>query len=95
MIGCCFFLRARCGKVHTEFKMNDRIPRKIYARGCGTKAICDKMSEHMKLCEDAKAKGQDAKCEMNCCSGNLCNAGATPVVSSLLILSCALVALFR
>ena len=94
MIGCCCFL-ARCGKAHTEYK-SGAISMKLYARGCSSKDICENAKQNvLKACEDAKAAGADADCEVNCCSGDLCNAGATPVVSGLLILSCALLALFR
>ena len=90
-----FFRVTRCGKVHTAFK-SGAISGKVYGRGCSTKVSCDNAKTTvLKACEDAKAAGADAECEINCCSGDLCNAGVTPLVSGLLILSCALMALFR
>ena len=90
-----FFRVTRCGKVHTKFKSGGK-SFKLYGRGCITPAECNNAKTTvLKACEDAKAAGADADCEISCCSGDLCNAGVTPVVSGLLILSCALVALFR
>ena len=90
-----FFHVARCGKAHAEYQ-KDGVSIKAYSRGCGTQAECKSgKTTVLKACEDAKAAGADTDCEVICCSGDLCNAGATPVVSGLLILTCALVALFH
>ena len=90
-----FFRVTRCGKLHTEVK-SGAISGKVYGRGCATQAQCENAKTTiLRACEDAKDAGADADCEVNCCSGDLCNAGTTPVISGLLILSCALVALFR
>ena len=90
-----FFRVTRCGKVHTKFKSGGN-SFKLYGRGCITQAECnDAKTTILKTCEQAKDAGADADCEVNCCSGDLCNAGAAPVVSGLLILTCAAVALFR
>ncbi|KAJ7352807.1 hypothetical protein OS493_033617 [Desmophyllum pertusum] len=59
-----------------------------YEKGCTTAALCDKAAEAMK----SKCKDQ-AKCTLDCCSGDLCNAAALQMVSAVVLITCALVAL--
>lgn len=53
------------------------------------------------LGETVYAKGcvASAQCDMvedmNCCSDDLCNGGKVPMVSAIMLLACALVALLR
>ena len=61
--------------MHTEVK-SVNVSAKIYGRTCTTQAQCDNAKTTiLKACEDAKAAGADTDCEVNCCSGDLCNAG--------------------
>lgn len=47
----------------------------------------------------AKGCGASSQCDvvedMNCCSEDLCNGGKVPMVSAIMLLACALVALLR
>ena len=85
----------RCGKQEIQIK-SEGLSVKSFVKGCTTKAQCDNSKELvLKLCEQNKKAGADATCELNCCSGDLCNAGTAPVVSAVLILACAVLALFQ
>ena len=68
---------------------------KSFEKDCITKELCDDMKQVLKACEKAKEAGADATCKLDCCSGDLCNAGTAPVVSAFLILACAVLALFQ
>ena len=64
---------------------------KAYAKSCTTKALCDVAdSGALKPCKDA-----GGKCEYKCCDKDLCNKGTSPMVSILLMVSCAAVGFFR
>ena len=64
---------------------------KAYAKTCTAKAVCDVAdSGTLKLCKDA-----GGKCEYKCCDEDLCNKGTSPMVSILLMVSCAAVGFFR
>lgn len=80
----------RCGKASFEYKVAS-VETKAYGKGCGTKAECDSGSAAFKACK----KIEGATCEFDCCSGDLCNGGAAPVISVFVMVAGALVALFR
>ena len=64
---------------------------KAYAKSYTTKAVCGVAdSGVLKPC---KAAG--GKCEYNCCDKDLCNKGTSPIVSILLMVSCATVGFSR
>ena len=71
---------------------------KAYAKSCTPKAVCDAAdSGALKPCKDA-----GGKCEYKCCDEDLCNgdnspvnSGSTPIVSIILMVSCATVGFFR
>ena len=64
---------------------------KSFARLCSTKAVCDDTSSKLKACKDA-----DGECSYKCCDSDLCNGGnAVPMVSTFLMLACALVTFLR
>ena len=69
---------------------------KYFLRGCYKRETCSEARESLlSSCQNAKDAGIDTDCDVNCCNDDLCNAGAAPVVSVLLALSCALFAIFR
>lgn len=83
---CTGFTEPRCVTSIAEFKQL-----KQYGKSCTTKAVCDVAdSGALKPC---KAAG--GKCEYNCCNKDLCNKGTSPMVSILLMVSCATVGFFR
>ena len=82
---------SRCGKVETVYKSQGK-EYKNFLRDCTTKDTCDAKEDFfLKACK----AGSGSTCEINCCNGDLCNAGSTPVLSAVLVFTCALVALFR
>ena len=87
---CNGFTEPRCSKMTTEFKVGST-EMKSYAKSCTTKAICDAAdSGTLKACKLA-----GGKCEYKCCENDLCNKGTSPMVSILLMVSCAAVGFFR
>lgn len=87
---CTGFTEPRCFTLTTEFKVGSQ-ESKSYTKSCTTKADCDLTgSVALKAC---KAAG--GKCEYNCCNKDLCNKGTSPIVSILLMVSCATVGFFR
>lgn len=83
---CTGFTEPRCVTSIAEFKQL-----KQYGKSCTTKPVCDAAdSVTLKVC---KAAG--GKCEYNCCNKDLCNKGTSPIVSILLMVSCATVGFFR
>ena len=82
-----------CGPRHdrclvTEFKFLV-VDFKGYKKGCTTKAICDRLSSRVKQC-----KNGGGTCKAGCCDVDLCNSGAAPMISVLLLVACSLVASF-
>lgn len=65
----------------------------LYAKACGVQSsACDPdTSEFCKSGDSGKVK----KCDISCCSGDLCNGGKIPMVSAIMLLACALVAFLR
>ena len=75
-----------CVKVSMEYSSI-----KSYIKDCFPKALCDNADTYLKACKAVSG----AKCSLDCCDSNLCNDGTAPMVSVLLMVACALVALFR
>ena len=63
---------------------------KTYAKNCMPKATCDNSDVFSKECKAASCD----TCSLDCCEGNLCNGDTVPMVSVLLMVACALMALF-
>ena len=64
----------------------------VYFKGCVDSSTCDPdTSEFCKLDDEGKMK----KCEIACCSDDLCNGGKVPMISAIMLLACALVAFLR
>ena len=83
---CKGFTEPRCFTSTMEYQQI-----KAYAKSCTTKAGCDMAdSGALKVCKDA-----GGKCEYKCCEKDLCNKGTSPMVSILLMVSCAAVGFFR
>lgn len=83
---CTGFTEPQCVTSIVDFEQL-----KQYRKSCTTKADCDLAgSVALKAC---KAAG--GKCEYKCCDKDLCNKGTSPMVSILLMVSCATVGFFR
>ncbi|XP_078360534.1 uncharacterized protein LOC144644859 [Oculina patagonica] len=77
----------RCFKAYSEVK-GDSLIVEGFQKGCLTAALCD-ATEDFDFC---KGKGE---CKIDCCSGDLCNAAALQLVSAIVLITCALVALLH
>ncbi|KAK2565243.1 hypothetical protein P5673_011193 [Acropora cervicornis] len=75
---------ARCYKAYVKTKLREDTYT-VYERGCLTEALC-KTVKTSSLC-----KGKE-DCQVNCCSGDLCNTAATKVVSAVFLVLCAFLA---
>ena len=61
-----------------------------YAKYCGSKDYCDK--DKNPTCKLAKAV-KDVECSIDCCKGDLCNAGSAAKISGIVLVACALASL--
>lgn len=83
----CPSISDRCYKAYAGVKA-EGVSFEGYEKGCATAALCDKVAKAMKSqCKD------QAKCTIDCCSGDLCNAAALQMASAIVLITCALVAL--
>ncbi|XP_068707570.1 uncharacterized protein [Montipora foliosa] len=73
----------QCVKVY--FKAG---PLETFSKSCGSDAYCEQATNP--LCKDASGSFE---CKIDCCKGDLCNAGTATRISGILLLSCALVSL--
>ena len=78
-------MEERCLKVYLKYGET-----KAFVRSCGPKDYCDK--DKNPTCELAKSVS-GAECEINCCEGDLCNAGSAAKISGIMLLACALAVL--
>ncbi|KAJ7375931.1 hypothetical protein OS493_037950 [Desmophyllum pertusum] len=73
----------RCTKAYFKGK-SEGASVEGFAKDCHSAADCDGF-EKSDLCKDMK------ECKVNCCSSDLCNAAALPMVSAFIFIACALV----
>ena len=75
----------RCVKAYADVK-TEGASVEAYEKGCFTEELCKSVVDKVPFC---KGKGE---CKINCCSGDLCNAAALPMVSTIILITCAFVA---
>ncbi|XP_022796494.1 uncharacterized protein LOC111334949 [Stylophora pistillata] len=73
----------KCVKVYYKFGSVQS-----FIKTCGSDAYCDKKTN-----PTCNAASGSSECEINCCSGDDCNAGSATHISGILLLSCALASL--
>ena len=75
-----------CAKVYAQVKRDD-VSITEYAKGCATQESCD-------AAESSSCKGKipDGKCDINCCSTDLCNTAAIQVINVIFLVLCAFLA---
>lgn len=84
----CSSGQSQCAKVLKQDKTS------TYARGCLTAKECHDGPKNFEICRKAEERGLKVTCQMSCCSGDLCNgANEVSVVSVVLLLTCAVVAM--
>ena len=65
----------------------------LYAKGCSPSSDCE--AAKSELCKSSDPAVAVTECEINCCSGDLCNGAKVPMVSAIMLLACVLVAFLR
>ena len=58
-----------------------------FGKGCAKSSDCS-----AKNCKNVNPSVKITKCEIDCCKGDLCNGAKVPMVSAIMLLSCAIVA---
>ena len=79
----CSSSENRCSKAHQDIK-NVGFRVTSYGRGCMSAEDCKNATD-----TDACKEGT---CELDCCSGDLCNAATVPLVSAIIFTVCAVLA---
>ena len=80
-VTCPSGIADRCVKAYVKYGDTEG-----YGKYCGTKDYCDK--DKNPTCKLAKAVGA-SECTINCCEGDLCNAGSAARISGILLVACA------
>ncbi|KAJ7369924.1 hypothetical protein OS493_035497 [Desmophyllum pertusum] len=71
---------------------------KQFARGCSPVNVCNYAKQGFESCKSFTSldlQGQNVTCDVSCCTNDLCNESAVPVVSIVMLVACALWALVR
>ncbi|XP_022796495.1 uncharacterized protein LOC111334950 [Stylophora pistillata] len=80
---CVAPLADKCVKVYLKVGSAE-----TFAKSCGSDASCNK--ETNAFCKGASGSFE---CDINCCTGDDCNAGSATHISGILLMSCALASL--
>ena len=84
--------RNRCGK-GLAILNHGGVSHSSYGKGCATSSDCD--PDKVEMCKPPDSTFAVTECEINCCSGDLCNGAKVPMVSAIMLLACVLVAFLR
>ena len=79
----------RCGKADIKAESSG-VTGEVFFKGCATSSACS-----AKNCKKVYPSVKITKCEISCCKGDLCNGAKVPMVSAIMLLSCAIVAFAR
>ena len=79
----------RCGKEDVKGEISGKTS-ETFAKGCAKSSDCS-----AKNCKKGNPSVKITKCEIDCCKGDLCNGAKAPMVSFIMLLSCAIVAFAR
>ena len=72
----------RCMKIYAKYG-----DIKVYRKSCSAKVFCDKKKNTICMAADLV---KDSECDVNCCGGDLCNAGSAAKISGIVLMACAL-----
>lgn len=86
----CPGIADRCAKASLVYKVSN-FEIKSFSKYCSTKSVCEFGNDVYKNCKNVAG----STCQLDCCEGDLCNTGVTPVVSVFLMMACVVMALFR
>ena len=79
----------RCGK-GLVIQNYAGVSHSFYGKGCASSSDCD--PDKAEMCKSSHPNVSVTECEINCCSGDLCNGAKVPTVSVIILLACVLVA---
>ena len=79
----------RCAKGEVRVESSG-VAVEAFAKGCATSSDCS-----AKNCKKVYPGVKITKCEIYCCEGDLCNGAKVPMISAIMLLSCAIVAFAR
>ena len=79
----------RCAKVYVKAEISG-VTQEAFGKGCATSSDCS-----AKNCKKIVSSGKIIKCEIDCCKKDLCNGAKVPMVSAIILLSCAIIAFAR
>lgn len=77
----------RCAKFKTELTSGDQ-KIMVYRKGCRAEGACEKTKDLF----GQACSSSGSTCDMNCCQGDLCNAGSFSFVSAILLFACTILA---
>ena len=75
----------RCAKLYANIK-KESLSIERYEKTCLPEAWCNNITQS-ETCKD-----NDGECKAYCCRGDLCNGAAVQMVSTIILIACALVA---
>ena len=85
----CLSSQNRCAKANIKAE-TAAASAEIFLKGCTTSSDC---SAHN--CKSIYPSVKITKCEIYCCTGDLCNGAQVPMVSVIMLLACAILAFSR
>ena len=85
----CLDSQDRCAKVYAKAEISG-VTTEAFVKGCATSSDCSE-----KNCKKIVPSGKIIKCEIDCCKKDLCNEAKVPMVSAIILLSCAIIAFAR
>ena len=85
----CLDSQDRCAKADVKAE-SSAATAEAFAKGCATSSDCS-----AKSCKSIYPSVKITKCEINCCTGDLCNGAQVPMVSAIMLLACAILAFAR
>ncbi|CAH3140015.1 unnamed protein product [Porites lobata] len=85
----CLVSQDRCAKADVKAE-SSAATAEGFVKGCATSSDCS-----AKSCKSIYPSVKITKCEINCCTGDLCNGADVPMVSAIMLLACAILAFAR
>ena len=85
----CLGSQDRCAKVYVKAKISG-VTKEAFGKGCATSSDCSATN-----CKKIVPSGKIIECEIECCTGDLCNGAEVPMVSAIMLLACAIIVFAR
>ena len=79
----------RCAKANIKAE-SAAAAAEVFVKGCTTSSACSASN-----CKSIYPSVAITKCDIDCCTGDLCNGAQVPMVSVIMLLACAILAFSR